>query len=1376
MNYSVGKNNSIKVRVEDDEELVLYNNKSSDNTKIVSNHTIIRETDEKYGVKDMDCLIDEKILGKGKYRITVIDSNDQEETKDYEYLCEIKEDYDYSIPEVVVGTDGKIYFNSKYQNFIKDGDCLIFGTRKDNQYNRLSIFPTSYTGYTGSSSSGLKLTPQDINNLSLLLMKLTSLYDKDIDNNIKIVNKYTIWGDNLINVRNSGCMFSNYIKDINYFYRNYQDINYVDYCNKILDNYYEQKPTYEDEYIEEIVLPVYFNGVKIGRIGSLKINNKIKNLIISDDAQYILGDTYENSQNNIEIINKYTYDVDTLVNISGTMLHKEGHNKYDKVSMIEDDYVVQQLRSNPLYIENIIIRSNNLLIGYKYLYASEHINNIIIDNSEEDKQYSIIFDECCCGYSGSDYFTYQRLNYLEPIETYVQNIQIKNELLNNVDIEVRDRAFCGSHIANFPFQYLKKDIPIGEYSFACCKFTDINMDIEHINSKAFLQNSLLTTVSINNKNNLTNENKSINFYGTFENCTALTNISGLEKVKYLQGYTFKNCSVLDLDFSIHNFEYLGSETFSYSGIHNLNSPTLKQVRDYCFYKSAIETIDAPQLQIDIPLKERLPVSVFEDCESLHSIINLVFESIIPEKTFAYCVKLQNCSVEATKNVTLIGDQAFYEAPVTFVDPEHFPKLETVGELAFYCKSKHPDLLDHEIKFLLPDTLTSFPSKAFSNYYAIELYGPKIIDITGTGALYICGENLKTKISLPILEEISNNGETRNIYIQETVKELYLEKAKIISKNCLTKIDNTARFNENWGYNTSYNETSYYPQEILYAPELINTDNFTFISYTGDVEKKNETPYRTFKETNKKYDKYYKEKDFYLPKFWQYNAGIYGFYSASDVLERLVFGGSYSSSITIRNSEKLTTAELGGWYHGRMLFVNCKALTTINTNNNNCPLIESEDTYITQEHGGIAFEESFGLDIYSSTLIFSHNPQLQEVNFPQERNTICLDIDGYQSHTNSTIICKNYDRDTKLQTHTFNLNCNPMLVRSLTLSHVTQNGEEFNYINNLNIDTLIIRNLNDYETCNININNNNLQRIKFLKNVDFDFNYSYPDNDSYTGTTSSVIPNANINITANENAKILIQEVGTFNINNTTINEIECSEYNKIVANNINNLIINTSLLSRKDYPIGSVIANNINNLIVKISLETREKIKASSIKNITIDYGCYIDLTETNYQDLQNVVNHLYRNNYKEIIDTGEQIKWDINQLINHSFESFNGAVRKYICEEEQTYENFIGEKIYTKTFEWYSGILDLVVTEALSEDFHKYGTTPKLDLHIDYVYNTEDGLFYERISHVYLPKKDYDKCISKGFYCYAKIVDLDFKLVRYDTSNPGIRCIDELN
>jgi hypothetical protein len=110
----------------------------------------------------------------------------------------------------------------------------------------------------------------------------------------------------------------------------------------------------------------------------------------------------------------------------------------------------------------------------------------------------------------------------------------------------------------------------------------------------------------------------------------------------------------------------------YAGTDNtFASPYITSVRDYCFYKSALETIDLPEVtnignyafqnstklkNVKIPLCESIGIQAFRECASLES-INLPCIKTISEHAFTGCTALAKLILPGATIPVLTGTLA-----------------------------------------------------------------------------------------------------------------------------------------------------------------------------------------------------------------------------------------------------------------------------------------------------------------------------------------------------------------------------------------------------------------------------------------------------------------------------------------------------------------------------------------------------------------------------------------------------------------------------------------------------------------------------------------------------------------------------------------------
>ena len=1374
VNYSIGNNNIIKIRVEDSSNFTLSNDKQEDTTKIISNHTTLRELDEGIGVVKLETIADKELINQGKYQIKITYSNDTEDTRYYKYLKEEKNNYNPLKPTVLIDTMGRIYFNSPYKNF-KDEYYKEFLVGKKNWNSKQGSVEIHKKGVYNSYNiinESMNRTKKDMNNLVMMLVKLASLKEEYKDN-FQILNKYSeMWGETMVSnlgieaegpeygsasVTESAFFFTNYQRDsvaIKQFFTSYSSDDVNDAINNVDTVKYQHGTTIE----ETLYLPTYFNDLEIKGLGSLYFVDPIKTIIVPENYNYLgtpfLGEV--GGYLKFDETGKHFYESYPFTNITaGTRAYHNGDfggDDYWAINNLSRSSVLSVCKNKNanIKIENLVVKSKKLLIGHWYL-AGAHLDNLILDNENSEDSYNYTFDDSVTGSEYVDVDSY----YFDPsdynkntIKTYIKHIDLTHNDFDNVIIEKIGEGSLKDCIdlETFPFDRVALT-PMGAGAFYNCGFKTLNLNVRILNKEVFRDNIKLLSLNINVDNLRILNTDIINLTKTFKNCNALSKLTGLENVEeMIQTQTFKKCKSLDIDFTKYHFIKLGDATFAQTDITNLHSPTLERVGHYCFSNTKIRTIKAPCLVLNEnltdPIEEYAPQGVFSGCTDLTDVINLIpFEQKIPINTFSFCYKLNSISQYINQNVTIIDDNAFLCTAPHFLNSENFPNLEEIGEHAFYNNhiiyTDEDNTIKKEIRFLLPETVTVIRSESLHNINCVELYGPQVTDLIGERSVKgnisawnpindrqeIISYNMEPfiiylisygKINLPALEEFTVNGDSpKTIYLEKGIEEVYLDKLKYISKN--------VKFNLKDPTSRPFVPAIYFPQKIMYAPELTNFDAVAMISDTGALGDEKIISSRL---------------DFFLPKWWQIKNYDCGFCSTSPNLERLVFGGNYASLVSVYNSDKLVTAELGGWYHGKMIFENNSALQTINTNLEPFPLVDPapipEDSYM-----------------YNSSLTFSNNPSLQEVNFPSENNPINLTIDGYYSHSADGIICRNYDKTTNLQTHTYILRCNPNLVQYLFLGHIALNGPEFDYINTLpNLNTLKIGSIGDYETSEFTLDNSNIELLTVLK-------------DSKIASSS-----LKFNIKCKEDCTInLYNNGGTYILNNNLVNTVRSYTHDLVKGNSV------TTMYIYKESSGGTVDMQKIDTILLNHPNDSKKvKIICPSVKRIENMYyrdGVYVDLTQMGYEDLEYVDTYSY-DKYNTV--------WDLDRLIGKHFDNFSANVNAYIHKNKSNYKDeddnsiiqYIGCKIYTKhARDYYFGPLDLVVTEATSYPWTKVWS---------YTSYTND---YKYINHVYLTREAYDNYFTENpngqkygqfikHYSYGTIYEDDL-------DNPYIRCIDDL-
>ena len=906
INYSIGNNNIIKIRVEDSSNFTLNNDKQEDATKIISNHTTLRELDEGIGVVKLEAIInDEELINQGKYQLKIAYSDGTEDARYYKYLKEEKNNYNPSKPTVLIDTMGRIYFNSPYKNF-KDEYYRNFHIEEVWNSNRkdIEIEICKELYYTGNTSK--YRTKKDMNNLVMMLIKLANLKEK-YKNDFKILNKYSeMWGETMVSnlgieaeepeygsatVTKRGLFFTNYQCN-SFVIEKFFSYYLADDVNNAINNVDIAKYQHGTTIEETLYLPTHFNNLEIKGLGSLYFVDPVKTIIVPESYNYLGTPFMRAGYYQDDKSNKYeTYPFTNIT--AGTRAYYNGtfddNDYWEKDNLSRGSVLSMCSNKNAnIKIENLIIKSKKLLIGHWYL-AGAHLDNLILDNENSEDSYNYTFDNSVTGSEytdvDSDYFKYK---YYYTIRTYIKHIDLTHNDFDNVIIGKIGEGSLKDCIDLETFPFDKVVTPIGAGAFYNCGFKTLNLNVRILNKEVFRDNIKLLSLNIDVNNSKILNTDIINLTKTFKNCNALSKLTGLENVEeMIQTETFEKCKSLDIDFTKYHFIKLGDATFAGTGITNLYSPTLERVGHYCFSNTKIQTIKAPCLVLNEKSTESIedyaPQGVFSRCENLTDIIDLVpFEQRIPINTFSFCYRLKSISPYIIQNITIIDDNAFLCTAPHFLNPENFPNLKEIGEHAFYNDNTvYTNGVKKEIRFLLPETVTVIRSESLHNINCVELYGPQVTDLIGERSVKgdisvwnpsdnrqeIVSYNMEPfiiylisygKINLPALEEFTVNGDSpKTIYLEKGIEEVYLDKLKYISKN--------VNFNLQYPTTPPSSPIIYFPQKIMYAPELMNFDAIAMMSYGGGFN--NYAWNRTKNEllSNKITTS---RLDFFLPKWWQ----------------------------------------------------------------------------------------------------------------------------------------------------------------------------------------------------------------------------------------------------------------------------------------------------------------------------------------------------------------------------------------------------------------------------------------------------------------------------------------------------------------------------
>ncbi|MBO5327648.1 MAG: leucine-rich repeat protein [Clostridia bacterium] len=310
---------------------------------------------------------------------------------------------------------------------------------------------------------------------------------------------------------------------------------------------------------------------------------------------------------------------------------------------------------------------------------------------------------------------------------------------------IGEGAFMNSDLAQITIAYDSQIEEIKPYTFYGTDITEIELPgfTTVIGDYAFAKSALT----------------SIEFLGTtlgdnvFDGCTNLTEIVLYDSIEVMGSRVFANCSALQ-KVTLPSVKELGYGTF-------LNSPALKEVT---FGANATTTgvatfmsmstdgrINLTKVVLGNATKE-IGDSAFENCVNLTS-IDLKGATKVGEAAFYGCTKLE--TVTGLENVEIFGEYAFALCPsiktlnlnsaktigalafamlveddVEVYTQINIPKVETIGELAFYGGS--------QTSVTLPATLAFVDYGAFNsskNLTAITVENGNACYFSENGVLY-----------------------------------------------------------------------------------------------------------------------------------------------------------------------------------------------------------------------------------------------------------------------------------------------------------------------------------------------------------------------------------------------------------------------------------------------------------------------------------------------------------------------------------------------------------------------------------------------------------------------------------------------------------------
>ena len=864
--YFQGQNNFILARVED--EIEQSSEKVEQNNKIISNHTTLKEEDEKTGITN---LVFELNNDRTKYDIYIYRGNNKI------FIGTVRSKNIQSEKTLVFNEDATFSFseepNAKKFYFCSTGSP----TNSDRYRNRIFYrFSSNKEDFINGLGQGYSLcnSPSILPSDILYLATALSMIQK-----------------NSINFKNKGIAWSS-VQAYSDKYNNRHDF-FADFwlsntpCDKKYARYADYDLDIEKTRIilpsgnHSFIVPSIIHDAPIKGIRKfaftktnpedqveLTIPDEIKFHYNSSDSLVITTNTYELNKLHFEINSDKTiypkllgtYSVDNVVL----------HNMSNTQRVVSFD--------NPTSINNmggprrILIdpeKDNLKLKVGDYAFYKSPLTFFPFDKCESYGSY-------CFGYCNfPEYFS---IDSTIPTEGMFYGCRfVEVNLTDNPTIFMTSEAFANNNITSLKgidnlqelgsaFAYNPLNLDFTKYHFkilnnsfaanetkgkpsrTSCMTKVISNTIEEMRGGCFTEQRLLTEVNCP-KNTVIGDN-------CFKNCTALkTVICG--PLTTIGEYAFYGCSAL---------ETVSSEEEEKVGI----------IGRWAFY----------------------------DCELLH---DSNFDNVISigEYAFFRCQANRNLSC---KKVTSIGDYAFFLAtPYNF---SNFSNVTSVGEYAFANSSRsygEDTRIGDPIDVEFGDKLEELPITAFycnGDVRSFKASGLKKFTKTDYSDAYDkvdIGGKLIEEIVLPqwegVVKEIKFHyeGDSRHREFVDVVstylgsyvsrsknplKRLIINKAKYISP----EPDYSGEIPLMWKNTLTYANNI----EELYAPELLNDGTFRI---NGN---------------------HFNLKNWYSPKCWIIGEGDDSLFSGSEV-ESLVIKGF--SGVFALNSNVISRLQIGGIYNG-----------------------------------------------------------------------------------------------------------------------------------------------------------------------------------------------------------------------------------------------------------------------------------------------------------------------------------------------------------------------------------------------------------------------------------------------------------------------------
>ena len=332
---------------------------------------------------------------------------------------------------------------------------------------------------------------------------------------------------------------------------------------------------------------------------------------------------------------------------------------------------------------------------------------------------------------------------------------LKSISIPNSVTSIGNYAFgaCSS-LENFIIPKNITSLSVGTF-FGCSKLTTITIpkNVTWMGREVFYNCKSLATVIFEEGSKLATIADAGSYSGTFENCTALSNIQLPNSLTYLGSRAFFNCKSITHIEIPSSVTHIAGYAFAKTGIVEIEIPdNVISLGDYVLEGCAkLEYISIPKSITEIPssafescvsLKDmEIPNSItkinslaFNNCTALENITIPNSVTKIESSAFNGCTALENITIP--NSVTNIGSHAF-ESCSGLKSIEIPSSVTTIGEYAFqYCSKLESVHIANGLKTIyssafadcialrdvtLPSTITSLGEKAFSGCGLIEVF-------------------------------------------------------------------------------------------------------------------------------------------------------------------------------------------------------------------------------------------------------------------------------------------------------------------------------------------------------------------------------------------------------------------------------------------------------------------------------------------------------------------------------------------------------------------------------------------------------------------------------------------------------------------------------